>query len=72
MGVFSAGAGQYNYNTAAARSINANTAMQWNDYWNTYQDELNAEYYQRLARQKSERSRAATRWPGAPGQPERR
>ncbi len=32
MGVFAAGAGTYNLNTAQARSINANTAMQWNQY----------------------------------------
>jgi hypothetical protein len=32
MGVFAAGAGSYNVQTAQARSINANTAMQWNQY----------------------------------------
>jgi hypothetical protein len=32
MGNFAAGAGSYNEQTAAARSMNANTAMQWNDY----------------------------------------
>jgi hypothetical protein len=31
-GVAAAGAGQYNMETAAARSMNAQTAMQWNDY----------------------------------------
>jgi hypothetical protein len=31
-GVYAAGAGMYNQQTAAARSMNANTAMQWNDY----------------------------------------
>ena len=31
-GVAAAGAGQYNMDTAAARSMNAQTAQQWNDY----------------------------------------
>jgi hypothetical protein len=31
-GMYAAGAGQYNVQTAQARSINANTAMQWNNY----------------------------------------
>ncbi|SIO60337.1 hypothetical protein SAMN05444166_6356 [Singulisphaera sp. GP187] len=32
MGNYAAGAGAYNVQTAQARSINANTAMQWNNY----------------------------------------
>jgi hypothetical protein len=32
MGNFAAGAGQYNVETAQARALNANTAMQWNNY----------------------------------------
>src|SRR3954469_21839582 len=32
MGNFAAGAGEYNVQTAQARSINAQTAMQFNDY----------------------------------------
>ena len=32
MGNFAAGAGAYNVQTAQARAMNANTAMQWNDY----------------------------------------
>ena len=32
MGNFAAGAGAYNVQTAQARSMNAQTAMQWNDY----------------------------------------
>jgi hypothetical protein len=32
MGAMAVGAGQYNEQTAVARSINANTAMQWNQY----------------------------------------
>jgi hypothetical protein len=33
MGNFAAGAGAYNVQTAEARSVNAQTAMQWNQYW---------------------------------------
>jgi hypothetical protein len=40
MGVFAAGAGQYNVQTAQARSINAQTAMQWNEY--IYQSSMEA------------------------------
>jgi hypothetical protein len=32
MGNFAAGAGAYNVETAEARAVNANTAMQWNNY----------------------------------------
>ena len=32
MGVYAAGAGAYNVQTAQARSINANTAMRYNEY----------------------------------------
>src|SRR4051812_33644357 len=32
MGNFAAGAGSYNVQTAQARAMNANTAMQWNQY----------------------------------------
>jgi hypothetical protein len=48
MGVFAAGAGQYNANTAAARSMNAQTAMQWNSYWQAAQSSLNQEHYARM------------------------
>jgi hypothetical protein len=40
MGVFAAGAGVYNQQTAVARSINAQTAMQWNEY--IYQSSMEA------------------------------
>jgi hypothetical protein len=40
LGVFAAGAGQYNEQTAVARSINAQTAMQWNEY--IYQSNMEA------------------------------
>jgi hypothetical protein len=52
MGAFAAGAGTYNVNTAAARSVNANTAMQWNNYWWSAQHSLNEEH---AARMKQER-----------------
>src|SRR4051794_25858537 len=32
MGMYAMGAGQYNVQTAQARAINTNTAMQWNQY----------------------------------------
>lgn len=56
MGVYAAGAGAYNQQTAAARSINANTAMQVNDYM--YQVNLqNAKtYYSRSKAQQKELS----------------
>ena len=33
MGVFAAGAGYYNEQTAKANAINAETALKWNEYW---------------------------------------
>jgi hypothetical protein len=48
MGVYAAGAGQYNLETAQARSINANTAMQWNSYMWSCQNDLNRERYTRM------------------------
>ena len=49
MGVLAAGAGQYNEQTAVARSINANTAMQWNQYVYQSQLEANHRYQRRMA-----------------------
>ena len=54
MGAFAAGAGQYNVNTAAARSMNADTAMQWNSYWQNAQHSLNVERYGRLAKERQD------------------
>jgi hypothetical protein len=48
MGAFAAGAGQYNYSTAAANAINANTAMQWDNYVWAAQNSLNRERAVRL------------------------
>ena len=49
MGVYAAGAGQYNRQTAVANSINANTAMQFNQY--VYQSRLESQriYHDKLA-----------------------
>jgi len=49
MGVFAAGAGYYNQSTAVANSINANTAMNWNEYLYQSQQAVNKKYYARLA-----------------------
>jgi hypothetical protein len=59
MGAFAQGAGQYNYQTAAANSINANTVMQWNSYMWASQNAVNREHYARMATQK-EQNKAST------------
>lgn len=50
-GVYAAGAGQYNVETAQARSMNANTAMQWNDYMYNCQQRNSANELKRLQQQ---------------------
>lgn len=59
MGAFAAGAGQYNYNTAVARSINANTAMQWNNYIWAAQHSLNISHHARMIRERQQVSATA-------------
>jgi hypothetical protein len=59
MGAFAAGAGQYNYQTAAANSINADTVMRWNSYMWASQNSLNREHYARMVA-KNESNKAAT------------
>ena len=54
MGVLAAGEGYYNLNTAEARSINANTAMNWNQYWYQAQQDTNRKYYAKLASRHSD------------------
>jgi hypothetical protein len=55
MGVYAAGAGAYNEQTAQARSINANTAMQMNEYMYQVNQRNAKEYYSRSkATQKEE------------------
>jgi hypothetical protein len=50
MGNFAAGAGSYNVQTAQARSINAQTAMQWNQYWWEAQQAANQREAARMAK----------------------
>jgi hypothetical protein len=50
MGVFAAGAGQYNQQTAIANSINANTVMRVNQYMFVAQQEANQRQYARTNR----------------------
>jgi hypothetical protein len=52
MGQFAAGAGQYNVETAQARSINAQTAMGVNEYMWESQQVANKNYYRDLANKK--------------------
>ncbi len=49
MGAFAAGAGRYNVNTAAARSMNVQTAEQYNDYMWERTHQAAQVYYQELA-----------------------
>src|SRR5690606_2144008 len=60
MGVFAAGAGQYNEQTAIANSINADTRMRLNEYiWRS--EQINRKmYYDRLAREAADRRQAAS------------
>ncbi len=52
MGVFAAGVGQYNVDTAQARSINADTTMRFNEYMWESQQIRNKQYYEQLARRR--------------------
>ena len=49
MGVFAAGAGSYNQQTAQARSVNANTTMQLNEYLYQSEQVRKQQYYQETA-----------------------
>jgi hypothetical protein len=53
MGSFAAGAGSYNVQTAQARSINAQTAMEANEYMYQNQQRRNRTYQEKLAREKA-------------------
>jgi hypothetical protein len=59
MGVFAAGAGQYNQQTAIANSINANTVMRINQYMFLAQQEANQRQYVRTARRMGQATAAA-------------
>jgi hypothetical protein len=58
LGVMAAGAGAYNEQTAVARSINADTAMRWNQYVWQSQQEANRRYHAKLAQQQLGNSQA--------------
>lgn len=58
LGVMAAGAGAYNEQTAAARSVNADTAMRWNQYVWQSQQEANRRYHAKLAQQQLGNSQA--------------
>jgi hypothetical protein len=60
MGVFAAGAGYYNEATAEANAINANTAMNWNEYWYQSQQAVNRKYYAKMAARKKQNVEAHT------------
>src|SRR5215213_7963221 len=53
LGMFAAGAGVYNEKTAVANSINADTAMRWNQYMWLSQQEANRRYHEKLAREQA-------------------
>jgi hypothetical protein len=59
LGVFAAGAGVYNEKTAVATSINANTAMQWNEYLFESQQATNRRYHEKMARDRNEVNKTA-------------
>jgi hypothetical protein len=59
MGMLAAGAGVYNQQTAVARSINANTAMNWNEYIWQSQQQTNARYAQKMAKDRAELNQTA-------------
>jgi hypothetical protein len=58
LGVFAAGAGIYNQETAVANSINADTTMRWNEYIYQSQQVANRRYQEKLARDKANRIQA--------------
>jgi hypothetical protein len=59
MGNFAAGAGQYNVETAQARSINAQTAMGVNEYMWESQQRNDQAYYARLSKRRKDINAAA-------------
>jgi hypothetical protein len=59
MGNFAAGAGAYNAETAQARAVNANTAMQMNEYLWQSQQVRNVNYYNQLSSRQAKANKAA-------------
>ncbi len=58
MGVYAAGAGQYNVQTAQARSINANTRMQYNEYMYLSTQNETAKHHALVAGQQADNIKA--------------
>lgn len=54
LGVFAAGAGMYNLDTAQARAINVDTTQRWNEYMWESQQVQNHKYYLTMMRRKNE------------------
>jgi hypothetical protein len=72
MGIFAAGAGQYNLLSAKAESINADTVMRFNEYIWESQELANQRYFRRLAEQRQRRNeRAATAYARLRDNPDR-
>ncbi len=59
MGVLAAAAGQYNVQTAQANAINANTAMQFNQYMYQASQESSRTYHAKLAKDKTRSEKGA-------------
>jgi len=57
LGAYNVGAGIYNQDTAVAESINADTAMRWNEYW--YQSQVQANHRERVRLAQREKRDAA-------------
>ncbi len=58
VGVLAAGEGSYNLSTAQARSINATTALNWNQYMYEAQLNTNQKYYAKIAARKAENTKS--------------
>lgn len=58
LGYYAMGAGAYNEQTAAARSINTDTAMRWNNYW--FQSQMEANRRERTLMDQRERRDSQT------------
>ena len=59
MGVYAAGAGYYNRETAIANSINTNTVMRWNQYVYEAQENANRMHHAKLAQERFKTNKAA-------------
>jgi hypothetical protein len=59
LGVYAAGAGYYNQQSAIANSINTDTVMRWNQYIYESQMESNRIYWANMAKQRAQTNQAA-------------